>query len=218
VAQHMGFEGFDFDSIEPIWDEYRELTRGRPCDMVGMTNERLQAGPLQWPCPTEDHPGSARRYAGGKFSTPDGLARFVACKHQPPQEVASKAFPLTLTTGRLASQWHTMTRTGKIQKLANQAAIPYVELHPRDAHTYQIAEGDMVFVESIRGKAKVQARISDRLREGVVFMPFHWGDLNAPGGVANTITNDAFDPVSKEPEFKACAVRLYAAAITEEVA
>ncbi len=207
IAKHMGYTGFDFDGIEPIWDEYRGLTRGRPCDMAGMTNERLQAGPLQWPCPDETHPGTARRYGEGHFSTPDGLASFVACKHHGPAEPASNAFPLTLTTGRLASQWHTMTRTGKIPKLANQAVDPYIELHPRDAQKYRVTEGDRVIVESVRGESRVKVRLNDRLREGVVFMPFHWGD---PQAAANNLTHDAYDPISKEPEFKICAVKIRA--------
>jgi anaerobic selenocysteine-containing dehydrogenase len=206
VAQAMGFDGFDFESIEPIWDEFRGLTRGRPCDQFGMTNERLQAGSLQWPCPSEHHPGTPRRYTDGRFATPDGLARFIACKHQPPRETPDNAYPLTLTTGRIASQWHTMTRTGKIPRLANQATTPYVELHPDDASACDIRDGDTVVVESSRGMATVQARITNRLRQGMVFMPFHWGDDRQ---AANNLTHEAFDPLSKEPELKACAVRIH---------
>jgi anaerobic selenocysteine-containing dehydrogenase len=208
VAQQMGFSGFDFDSIESIWDEYRGLTRNRPCDQFGITNERLKVGPLQWPCPTEDHPGTARRYTDKYFTTFDGLAQFVACKHQAPQERPDRTFPLTLTTGRLASQWHTMTRTGKVPKLANQATTPYVELHPDDAQKFEIAEGDTVIVESKRGQARVQAKLNMKMRKGMVFMPFHWGNLHTPGAAANNLTTDAFDPISKQPEFKACAVNI----------
>src|SRR5258708_5893112 len=204
----MGFSGFDFDGIEPIWDEYRGLTRGRPCDQVGMTNERLNNGPLQWPCPTVEHPGTPRRYTDKRFAGPDGKANFIACAHRPPKETVSPEFPLTLTTGRLASQWHTMTRTGKIPRLAKQAATPYVELHPADAHTCAIQDGDTVTVESVRGCVTVKAKLSDKMRQGVVFIPFHWGDMFAPGVAANHLTNDVFDPISKEPEYKACAVRV----------
>ena len=117
-------------------------------------------------------------------------------------------FPLTLTTGRLASQWHTMTRTGKIPRLAKQATHPYIELHPHDANAHAINDGDAVTVESLRGRVTVQAKLTDNIRQGVVFMPFHWGDMFAPGVAANHITNDALDPISKEPEYKACAVRI----------
>src|SRR5258706_663758 len=208
MAQAMGYPGFDFECIEPIWDEYRTLTAGRPCDQYGITNERLKTETLQWPCPADDHPGTARRYLDHNFTTLDGRARFVACQHKPPQERPSEAYPFTLTTGRLASQWHTMTRTGTIQRLAQQAAAPYAEINPDDAKAHEIAEGQAIHVSSVPGKVTVAAKISSRVTPGIVFMPFHWGDLYAPGNAANQITNDAVDPISKEPEYKACAVAI----------
>jgi ferredoxin-nitrate reductase len=208
VAQAMGYAGFDFESSEEIWDEYRSVTRGTLCDQYGITNERLKIEQIQWPCPSENHPGTERRYLDKRFATPDGRARFVPCTYQPPQELPTPAFPLTLTTGRIASQWHTMTRTGKIPRLAKQASTPYIEIHPHDAQTYALNEGDRIIVESARGCAAVQVKLSDRIRAGVVFMPFHWGDLFAPNAAANRLTNDALDPISKEPEYKICAVRI----------
>jgi len=208
VAQAMGYAGFDFETSEAIWDEYRQITKGTLCDQFGITNRRLETKQIQWPCPSEDHPGTPRRYLDKRFATPDGRARFVACTYQPPKEVPTPAFPLTLTTGRLAAQWHTMTRTGKIPRLAKQVAVPFIEVHPNDALTYAINEGDKVTVESIRGRAVVQVKLSSKIRQGVVFMPFHWGDMFAPNTAANRITHDATDPISKEPEYKACAVRI----------
>ncbi len=209
MAKALGYSsGFNFERSEQIWDEYRALTAGRPCDQFGMTNERLQTEALQWPCPSENHPGTARRYLDKKFATPDGRARFVACHHKAPLELPSVMYPFTLTTGRLASQWHTMTRTGKIQRLASQASVPYADLNPEDAEAQHISDGDMITVSSLRGQVTVVAKISSRLMPGVIFMPFHWGDLYAPGNAANQITNDVFDPISKEPEYKACAVAI----------
>jgi len=212
VARAMGYDGFDFETSEAIWDEYRHLTRGTACDQFGITNQRLETEQIQWPCPSEEHPGTPRRYLNYHFATPDGRARFVACSYEPPKEVPTSKFPLMLTTGRLASQWHTMTRTGKIPRLAKQAAAPYVEIHPTDAQQYVLEEGDTVIVESIRGGARVQVKLSRKIRPGMVFMPFHWGDLFAPNVAANRLTNDALDPISKEPEYKACAVRVLKAA------
>jgi ferredoxin-nitrate reductase len=168
---------------------------------------------IQWPCPSEDHPGTKRRYLDYKFATPDGRARFIACQHDVPKEGPSKTYPLTLTTGRLASQWHTMTRTGKIQRLASQATAPFAEIHPEDAAAHNILEGEHIHVSSARGKVTVMAKISERLAPGVVFMPFHWGDLYAPGNAANQLTNDAYDPISKQPEYKACAVSIARAVV-----
>ncbi len=208
MAQALGYSGFDFDQSEKIWDEYRALTAGRPCDQFGITNERLQTEAIQWPCPTENHPGTPRRYQDRKFVTPDGRARFIVCKHKPPMELPSIMYPFTLTTGRLASQWHTMTRTGKIQRLAGQASAPYAEINPDDAKSQNITDGEQIHVSSARGQVTVIAKVSSRVMPGVVFMPFHWGDLYAPGNAANQITNDVIDPMSKEPEYKACAVMI----------
>lgn len=208
MAQALGYAGFDYEGIEPIWDEYRTLTAGRPCDQYGITNERLKTEALQWPCPTEDHPGTARRYLDKQFATVDGRARFVACEHTRPQEHPDENYPFTLTTGRLASQWHTMSRTGKIQRLANQALAPHAEIHPDDALANNIVHGELISVSSLRGNVKVAAKVSTRVMPGMIFMPFHWGDLYAPGNAANRLTSDALDPISKEPEYKACAVAI----------
>lgn len=211
MGQALGFDGFDFEDIEAIWDEYRGLTRGTACDQYGIINERLKTAAIQWPCPDENHPGTARRYLDQQFSTPDRRARFVACEHRRPKEQPSDSFPLTLTTGRLASQWHTMTRTGKIQRLGKQAQVPFVEIHPTDAALYTISDKARVRVSSRRGTIMLEARISERVLPGVVFIPMHWGDHYTSGGAINVLTNDVYDPVSKEPEYKACAVAIASA-------
>jgi ferredoxin-nitrate reductase len=208
VGQSMGFEGFNFVNNGQIWDEFRGLTKGRPCDMTGMTNERLKTTSLQWPCPSEDHAGTQRRYLDRRFATPDKKAKFIACQHKGPAEDVSQAYPFVLTTGRLASQWHTMTRTGKIDKLFKQASTPYMEMHSADGEALGIEENDCVRVSSLRGSIQIEVRLTGRIRRGTVFMPFHWGDFYALGQVTNTLTHDAIDPLSKEPEYKACAVKI----------
>src|SRR5687768_14473247 len=108
----MGFRGFDFESAAQVWNEFVPLTAGRPCDMAGMTSSRLRREiNLQWPCPTVDHPGTKRRYLDGAFSHPDGRAQFRVCDHREPREMPDHEFPFVLTTGRLYSHWHTLTRT-----------------------------------------------------------------------------------------------------------
>jgi anaerobic selenocysteine-containing dehydrogenase len=161
---------------------------------------------VQWPCPTPEHPGTERRYTDLQFPLPGGRARFWARPHQAPREIPDGRFPLELTTGRLASQWHTMTRTGKIAQLRRQAEAPFVELHRDDAARRGIAEGDMVVVESRRGRVRVRAQINDRMRPGTAFMPFHWGSLQGAEIAANELTLEELDPISKEPELKYCAV------------
>ena len=112
-ARKMGFSGFDYSRGSDVWDEFIQLTRGRPCDMAGATNSRLRDGSLQWPCPTAYHYGTKRRYDDGVFPTPDGKAIFLPREHRDPCETPDHEFPFILTTGRLYSHWHTLTRTGK---------------------------------------------------------------------------------------------------------
>jgi ferredoxin-nitrate reductase len=212
VAQTMGYSGFAFETNDAIWDEYRHLTKGTLCDQFGITNKRLETDQVQWPCLSEDHPGTPRRYLDYHFATPDGRARFVACNYEPPKEWSTSDFPLILTTGRIASQWHTMTRTGKIPQLAKQAAAPYIEIHPTDAEGSLLEEGDAVIVESVRGRVTLRVKLSSKIQPGIVFIPFHWGDIFSPNAAANHLTNDALDPISKEPEYKVCAVRILKAA------
>jgi len=210
VAQAMGFQdAFNYASSEEIFAEFTQLTKGRLCDYSGVSYARLQEeGPLQWPVPEVDHPGTERLYTNWRFPTPDGRANFVAVEHQEIHERPDKSYPLILTTGRVKNQWHTMTRTGKSKGLLKDAPQPFLELHPQDAKHRQIHDGERVVVTSRRGKAVVCARVSKKIRTGTCFMPFHWGRMAGINQAANNLTLDAVDPISKEPEFKACAVQV----------
>lgn len=212
VARAMGFkQSFDFPSSEAVWDEYRLLTAGTPCDQVGMTNERLAKTSLRWPCPHPRHPGTLRRYTRRRFLTPSGKAQFQTPVYRPPAEEPDADFPLGLTTGRVASQWHTRTRTGKVPQLVKKEPEPFVEIHPDDAATYEVQDGEWVYLVSRRGRCYARARVTATIRRGVLFTPFHWGDLFHSETNANYVTTSAADPVSKQPELKFCAVRIEAA-------
>lgn len=210
VGRRLAPELFPWQTSGEIWDEHRQLTAGRPCDMAGVTRARLEATPtgLQWPCPTPDHPGTKRRYLGGSFPTPTGRARFLPRAYRAPHEQADHEFPLVLITGRVGAMWHSRTRTGKVAKLVRQAPDPFVEIHPDDAAARGLADGELVVVASRRGWIRVAARISDRVTPGCVFLPFHWGDLFAANTAANYLTNPVIGRISKEPEFKYCAVEV----------
>ncbi|MEM8782106.1 MAG: nitrate reductase [Planctomycetota bacterium] len=208
VGRAMGFRGFDFATSEQVWAEYAPLTAGRPCDCSGMTNERLAQGPLRWPCPSEDHPGQTRRYVDGRFDTPDGRARFHIGSLAGPAETPDDDFPLWLTTGRVAAHWHTRTKTGLAPELARQEPRPFVEIHPDDAAAFGIEADDACAIASRRGVVSAHARLTERLRPGVVFATFHFGDAFGPGVNLNDTTSPAVCPQSKQPELKACAVRV----------
>jgi ferredoxin-nitrate reductase len=206
-ANALNLPGFDFHSAADVWEEFRQLTAGRPCDMAGITAERLRRERhVYWPCPSVDHPGSKRRYLDRVFATPDGKARFLSRTHQSPRESVDHEFPFVLTTGRLYAHWHTLTRTAKCAKLVKRDPGPYVEIHPDDARDLNVDNGDLVQISSRRGTIQLPARLSTSVAPGLVFAPFHWGDLFAPGNAANYLTIAATDALSKQPELKFCAV------------
>jgi ferredoxin-nitrate reductase len=208
-ARACGLPGFDFGSAAEVWDEFVGLTRGRPCDMSGITSRRLrQERQVYWPCASEADPGQKRRYLDRVFPTPDGRARFLPREHRPARETTDHEFPLVLTTGRLYAHWHTLTRTAKCDKLVRREPGPYLEIHPEDAGALGVGEGELVQVSSRRGTVRLPARLSTAATPGTVFVPFHWGDLFAPANAVNYLTISALDTLSKQPELKFCAVSL----------
>jgi ferredoxin-nitrate reductase len=209
VAQELGFvKGFSYNSSEAIFEEFKRLTTGRLMDISGVSYARLQRAPVQWPCPHPDHPGTPRLYTDRHFPTADGRAHFITAEYADPVERPSRDYPLVLTTGRVKHQWHTMTRTGKIENLLKSCREPFVELHPQDARRCGVQDGDFVELTSRRGKLVAQARVTSEIASGTCFVPFHWGRRMGFYKCVNNLTLDAFDPVSKEPELKAAAVRV----------
>ncbi len=215
VARAMGLPGFDFADRDAVWDEFRGATAGRPCDMTGITAERLRREKnLQWPCPDVDHPGTKRRYLEHAFPTSTGRAKFIPQLPQSPKESTDREFPLVLTSGRIYAHWHTLTRTGKSDKLLKRDADPYVEIHPDDARRIGVEDGQSVSIQSRRGTIYLPARVTETLRPGLLFAPFHWGDLWGEDGAINYLTIAALDARSKQPELKYCAVTLECAPST----
>jgi ferredoxin-nitrate reductase len=211
-AHALGYSAsFNYPSAESIFEEYRKLTAKTPVDISGITYARLRKGPLQWPCPTDDHQGTERLYGNQIFPTPDGRARFILTDYQPPAEIPDAEYPLILTTGRTRNQWHTMTRTGKAAALLKDALQPYLEVHPDDAAAAGLHDDDWAEARSRRGAMVARVRITEAIPSGTCFAPFHWGRLSGESNAANNLTNRAIDPVSKQPELKFAAVSLRAA-------
>ncbi|MEV5429004.1 molybdopterin oxidoreductase family protein [Streptomyces sp. NPDC052701] len=236
LAARLGVEkGFPTDP-EEVFEELRRASAGGPADYSGITYRRLaEENGVFWPCPAPTgapeggdaasdgpppggpgreapapHPGTPRLFLD-RFATEDGRARFVPVSHRPVAEEPDDEYPVLLTTGRVVAQYQSGAQTRRVAELNAAAPGPFVELHPRLAARLGAAEGDPVAVVSRRGRAVAPARITAGIRPDTVFMPFHW-----PGeGRANTLTNPALDPVSRMPEFKACAVRLEAVGTSE---
>ncbi len=215
LARHLGYgASFAWPDSAAVFDEFAACTAGRPCDMTGVSHARIrQEGGLQWPCPAREvdaHPGTVRLYEDRRFPTPDGRARFAPTPHAAPAETPDPGFPLLLTTGRVADQWHTMTRTGHSPALRASAGEPTLSCHPLDAVAAGLDDGDLVRVVSRRGELRVAVAVDETLPRGVAFAAFHWGALNgaAGAGTLNALTIAAVDPTSAQPELKAVAVRL----------
>ncbi len=203
--------GFDWADSESVWNEWRELTRGTDCDITGMSYAMLEAAPQQWPLREGETAGAARLFIDGRFNTPSGRARFVAQAYKPVADRIDAQYPLALTTGRLRDQWHGLSRTGLVPKLFAHAPEPRIEMNAADMGRRGLREGDLVAVESLRGRQVLMVAASDAVRSGQAFMAMHWGEEYL-GGVGthgvNSVTSDAIDPVSRQPELKHAAVRV----------
>ena len=215
LARHLGHgDSFAWPDSAAVFDEFAACTAGRPCDMTGVSHERIRrTGGLQWPCPAQEvdeHEGTVRLYENHRFPTPDGRARFTPTPHAAPAETPDPDFPILLTTGRVADQWHTMTRTGHSPALLASAGEPTLSCHPLDAVAADLDEGGLVRVVSRRGELRVAVELDDTMPRGIAFAPFHWGELRAAAGAGalNALTISTVDETSKQPELKVVAVRL----------
>jgi assimilatory nitrate reductase catalytic subunit len=208
VAARLGYaKDFDFKTSEDVFMEYRETTRGTRVDISGLTYQRLKMGPVQWPFPEEDSPVSKRLYEDRKFAHADGRARFVFNPYRDAAEIVDPKYPLILITGRIRDQWHTMTRTGKIQQLLKSQSEAFLDMHPEDLKEYALRDGELVWVTSRRGSFRIKLKRKEDIRRGTLFAPMHWGSLFGTASVNDSV-NDAFDPLSKQPELKYSAVRV----------
>jgi anaerobic selenocysteine-containing dehydrogenase len=208
-----------------------------------MTYEQLRGSRgIQWPCNAENPEGRERLYTDHRFPThagycesyghdlisgaenepdeysahdPRGRAVLKAAEYVPSPELPSEDYPFLLNTGRTVYHWHTRTKTARAPELESAAPEPWVELAPEDAERLEVVDGDLVAVESTRGRIEAPARLTG-IREGVVFVPFHYGYWDEPEGsepngrarAANELTITRWDPVSKQPIYKTAAVRV----------
>ncbi|HEX2099302.1 MAG TPA: nitrate reductase [Candidatus Synoicihabitans sp.] len=224
-----------WSSPEAAFRLLRELSRGRPCDITGIDGYGMldAHGGIQWPYTEEDARAAAatqsrplklrsprlggtgpaetgpdvwrerRLFADGKFFTPDGRAKLHFDPPRPPQEIPDQAYPFWLNTGRGSSaQWHTGSRTNKSAVLRKLAPTElYVEVNPADAARLELVTGVPVIVRSRRGDVRAAVAVTATVRPGHVFLPMHFATVNR-------LTLSAFDPHSRQPSFKACAVTL----------
>lgn len=202
-------EMFDeWESPEATFQILKRLSRGRPCDITGIADYKMidEMRGIQWPLPEGQTPvpGDERRlFEDGQFHHPDGKARLLFEEPRKPPEAVDKNYPLLLLTGRgSSSQWHTGTRTNKSPVLSKLfSSTPYVEVNPKDARELNIGQNEWVVVESRRGQVVARAFVSHVVQPGQCFIPMHYAKTNQ-------LTFPSFDPYSRQPSYKNCAVRL----------
>jgi anaerobic selenocysteine-containing dehydrogenase len=242
-GKRMGFKDKDGNDLMPwsepeeVFEAWKKLSKGRPCDYSGMSYEKLTGGSgLQWPC-NEDNPfGTERLFSDGKFFTdindcesfghdletgsyfskedynklnPAGRAILKCCNYKPSPEEPDEEYPLRLSTGRRVYHFHTRTKTGRTP-LQNACPSPDIEISKEDADAIGVKDGEEVLVESRRGKVELPVRVS-AIEKGQTFIPFHFGYFDSEDGkarAANELTTARWDMISKQPMFKGGAIRI----------
>jgi ferredoxin-nitrate reductase len=240
-SRRMGFKDKDgqplikYRTPREAFDEWRIVSKERPCDMSAMTYEKMEKlGGIQWPCNEQFPNGKERLYTDGTFNTyvdyaesygkdiitgrsrtreefeqlnANGRAILYGIEWSPPPEVPNQEYPYFLNTGRNVFHWHTRTKTGRAPILQMASPVGYAEIHPADAEKLSAKTGDMLKISSKRGSIIVHARVVDSVLPGMVFIPFHFGGLDE-NQAANELTMEVWDPVSKQPLYKNGACKI----------
>ncbi len=196
IARRAGYNGMNYAHPSEIMAEAASLT---PI-YGGISYDRLETFGLQWPCPGASHPGTPVLHVE-KFTR--GKGAFKPRDYKAPAETPDAEYPFVLSTGRLYWHWHTRSMTGRTSTLERESPDCFVEISPADAKTLGVRKGEKLKVSSRRGTITVRAEVTERVKAGSVYVPFHYGEA-----AANLLTIAALDPVAKIPEFKVCAVRL----------
>ncbi|MHB8501825.1 MAG: molybdopterin oxidoreductase family protein [Candidatus Acidiferrales bacterium] len=188
------------------FEEWKGVSAGRLCDYSGMDYARIEnEGGIQWPFPAgSTEARTTRLYADGRFQTEDGKARLLPIEWEPFPEQPTEDYPFVLNTGRTVEHWHTRTKTSQVAILERLAPNAWLEMNPRDAEALRLQPHMRVDIVSKRGRTSgVELRVTEMIAPGQVFMPFHFAETNI-----NEVTQSAFDPISREPNYKQCAVRV----------
>jgi formate dehydrogenase alpha subunit len=199
LAERMGYkEYFGYSCSRDIFEEIRKNVP----QYRGITYKRLEktAGGIQWPCPAENHPGTPTFFTK-KFNTPDGVGHLQVVDYRPPAELPDEDYSHVLTTGRSLFHYHTGTMTRRTPRLHDEISSGFCQISHMDAAAKRIKSGTPIILKTRRGSIEAEARVTDEVPEGLVFVPFHFAE-----SCANKLTNPVVDPACGMPEFKVCAV------------
>ncbi|MFZ5865203.1 MAG: molybdopterin oxidoreductase family protein [Thermodesulfobacteriota bacterium] len=195
LGTRMGLS-MSYEAPSEVFDEMASLS---PI-FGGINHQRLEAGGIQWPCPSPDHPGTAFLHQG-KFTRGRGL--FHVIDYRPSEELPDSDYPFLLTTGRRYAHYHTRTMTGRCPSLHKEFPEPHAQINHLDAQRLGLTDGDVARVVSRRGEVLTPVRLGDIVPEGAIFMDFHFASANP-----NELLGTSLDPVSKTPDYKVCAVKV----------
>ena len=199
IANRMGLN-WNYETTKDVFNEIRVATPS----MAGITWERLEkVDSLTYPLTNVGDPGEPIIFKDGIFPTQDGKGSFIAADYTEPDELPNNDFPFVFITGRQLEHWHTGTMTRHSRVLDAIEPGPCILINPEDLKLFSLKSGDMLVIESRRGKIAATTRADEGMQKGVVMMPFSFNEA-----AANLLTNEALDPIGKIPEFKYCAVKL----------
>lgn len=198
IGRRMGVD-MAYESPAEVFDEFAGLT----ANYAGLSHELLGSTGKLWPCPDPETSDGVQILFADGFPTATGRGRFVPCRYRPADELPDDEYPLVLSTGRVLEHWHTGSMTRRSRALDAIEPAAFAALHPDDARSHNVQDGDRVTLTSRRGTIELAVRIDPGMERGCVFVPFHFREA-----AANTLTTDALDPDGRIPEFKYCAVRL----------
>jgi assimilatory nitrate reductase catalytic subunit len=205
----------DLHTPRDVFNEIKEVSKGQLCDYSAMSYEKIEElGGIQWPCNEEAPNGTKRLYSDAMdCNTEDGKANLLAVDWKPLNEVKCESLPVMLNTGRTVEQFHTRTKTGTIGILDALAPEAWVDLNPKDAQKLKVNSGDRIAISGNRGRVEnVIVKVSETVREGNIFVPFHFNEQ-----LINKITLPEFDPKSFEPNYKQSAVQLHSKKVPEGI-
>lgn len=218
VAKRMGYgSAFDYLHEGEVFDEYARSTgldysnqsglRNRDLDLTGLAGlsplQYQHLPPQQWPLTKVDQKTEHKRlFADGRYFTPNHKAKFLGVRYQPPASRLSEKYPLSLNSGRIRDQWHTMTRTGLSARLGAHLPEPYVSVNQHDADKYNLENGKIAALSNEWGYARIRVDISAKVSPGQLFMPIHWSGVMASAGRVCSLVSPDTDAISGQPEFK----------------
>ena len=196
IARRLGFEGFDYESPEEVFDEL--------CDVspiyAGLDWDRIDQGEYQWPVPDKSHPGTPVLHEG-EFKNGRGI--FTVVSYRDPAETISDDFPVWLTTGRRLQSYHTRTQTGRSSGIDYLLSEESLEVHPEDVAGWGLRDGSWCELSSARGSVRIKVKATSRSPRGTVFASFSFADVPV-----NILTGSGYDPVTHTAELKVCPVRV----------